>query len=101
MDPVSSAITTMPDFIAVRSPAPGGNRWRWPEERTDGERRRLVGFERDGEEPTVDAIAGIAMMIAHHLGASEGPDRGAHQNVARPVSVVVHPRDADERGPGV
>ena len=35
-------------------------------------------------------------MIAHHLVPGEGADRRAHDDVARPVAIVVHAREPDQ-----
>ena len=40
-------------------------------------------------------VVGVDMRIAHHLHAGEGPDRRAHDDVARPMTIVVHPRQTD------
>ena len=42
------------------------------------------------QQPLVDPVAGMRVVIAHDLGARERPDRCAHHDVARPVLVVVH-----------
>src|SRR4029078_9734353 len=43
----------------------------------------------------------MRVLITYDLEAGEGTDPGPDQDVAHPVPVVVHPRDAGERGPGV
>src|SRR5262247_4949472 len=53
--------------------------------------------DRGVEKPFVEAVAGIQTMIAYNLVAGERPDCGAHDHVARPVAIVVHSREADER----
>src|SRR4051812_8325076 len=40
-------------------------------------------------------------MIAHHFRSRERTDRGAQNHVARPVAIVVHPRNAHGGSPAV
>src|SRR5688500_9292651 len=53
------------------------------------------------EQPLVDLVVGMRVVVAHDLAAGEGADRGAHHDVARPVLVIVHARQPDERRPAV
>src|SRR5688572_9253448 len=59
------------------------------------------GNERAGEHPVVEPVAGVRVVITYDLETGEGTDAGADEDVAGPVPIVVHPRDAGERGTGV
>src|SRR5437867_10011033 len=58
-----------------------------------GERVNLqVGTAGATEQPAVDAIAGVRVIEANGLEAGEDTDGRAHDDVARPVLVVIHAR---------
>src|SRR5215207_2532610 len=59
------------------------------------------GDERTGEHPPIEPIARVRVVITYDLQAGEGTDPGADEHVARPMAVVVHPRDAGECGAAV
>src|SRR5690349_7276349 len=54
--------------------------------------------ERAFQQPPVDAVARMRVLITYDLEAGEGTDPGADQHVSHPVAVVVHAGDAGERG---
>src|SRR5262245_37827542 len=50
--------------------------------------------ERAFQQPSVEPVARMRVMITYDLEAGEGTDAGADQHVAHPVAVVVHARDS-------
>src|SRR5687768_1027296 len=56
-----------------------------------------IGNDRCGQQPTIDAVIRMGVVVAYDLEAAERPDGGADDDVTRPVPVVVHARDGDER----
>src|SRR5438045_7769749 len=88
--PRSSDITMMPGFTKYSTAA---------ERRHDRKGRVTPIAWREGriEQPSVDRSLGMETMIAHDLRAGERPDRRAEEDVARPMTIVVHARHADGR----
>src|SRR5690348_15095876 len=55
------------------------------------------GRDDGGEKDAVDPVLWMLVVDAHDLPSAESTDRGSEHNIARPVLVVVHAREADER----
>src|SRR4051812_2656855 len=93
--PDSSASKTIPAFTRAL-PLP---RVDWSKSREDRSVERVTCARwnhRKIHEPFVELISWMAVMIADNLVAGEGADRGSDEDVAGPMSVVVHARERDE-----
>src|SRR5215471_3715103 len=97
--PASSNMTTMPGFMpGRRAPRLGGGTL--VKRRDDRECDVTEVGRRYGrvEQPSIDGVTWVRTMIAHHLRAREGPDRGTHDHVAGPMTILVHSRESHQRG---